>query len=100
MSPIEHYFENLLMFGHDVDGEPNKSKLTLEVQEAIETCAEYIRYDKLLESAVLKDIKAEIREAMNEPLYQHEDEDWCVGLEMALDIIDEHCGKENVNEPN
>ena len=43
MSPIEHYFENLLTMGSDVKGEPNKSALSKEVQEAIEICATYVK---------------------------------------------------------
>lgn len=43
MSPIEHYFENLLIRGSDIKGEPNKNALSKEVQEAIEICAYYIK---------------------------------------------------------
>ena len=35
-------------------------------------------------------IKAEIEQKTNEPAYQHEGDNWGVGLEMALDIIDKH----------
>lgn len=48
MSPIEHYFENLLTMGSDIKGEPNKNALSKEVQEAIEICADYIKYNQLL----------------------------------------------------
>lgn len=44
MSPIEHYFENLLTMGSDIKGEPNKNALPKEVQEAVEICADYIKY--------------------------------------------------------
>ena len=37
---------------------------------------------------VLDKIRAEIEKKMDEPEYQHEDDDWGVGLAMALDIID------------
>ena len=43
MSRIEHYFENLLEYGKDVEGEPNKSQLSPEVAEAVEECALYIK---------------------------------------------------------
>ena len=36
MSPIEHYFENLLTIGSDIKFEPNKNALSREVQEAID----------------------------------------------------------------
>jgi hypothetical protein len=49
MSPIEHYFENLLDMGSDIKGEPNKNALPKEVQEAIEICADYIKYNQLLD---------------------------------------------------
>ena len=49
MSPIEHYFENLLDIGSDIKGEPNKNALSKEVQEAIEICADYIKYNHLLD---------------------------------------------------
>lgn len=46
-------------------------------------------------NSVLEEIKADIDKAMEEPLYQHEGEDWGVGLVMARDIIDNHInGKE------
>ena len=45
MSPTEHYFENLLTMGSDIKGEPNKNALSKEVQEAVETCASYIKFD-------------------------------------------------------
>lgn len=44
MSPIEHYFENLLTIGSDIKGEPNKNALSKEVQEAVEICASYVTY--------------------------------------------------------
>lgn len=47
MSPIEHYFENLLIIGSDIKGEPNKNALSKEVQEAVEICASYIQYHRL-----------------------------------------------------
>ena len=44
MSNEEHYFENLLYRDSDVFGECNKNALSKEVQEAIETCATYVRW--------------------------------------------------------
>lgn len=49
MSPIEHYFENLLDMGSDIKGEPNKNALSKEVQEAVEICVAYIKYNQLLD---------------------------------------------------
>ena len=45
MSPIEHYFENLLTLGSDIKGEPNKNALSKEVQEAVEICADYVKFE-------------------------------------------------------
>ena len=42
MSDIEHYFENLLYFGHDAI---NKDKLTAEERNAVEQCVNYVIYD-------------------------------------------------------
>ena len=44
MSNIEHYFENLLFYGQDCMGEPNKQALTKAEQRAVEVCADYIIY--------------------------------------------------------
>ena len=44
MTAQEHYFENLLYHGKDVNGEYNKNALSKEVQEAIEICANYVIY--------------------------------------------------------
>lgn len=44
MSNLEHYFENLLYMGKDVTGNWNKDALTLEQQEAVEICYQYIKY--------------------------------------------------------
>ena len=46
MSNEEHYFENLIFLGKDCKGEPNKSALSKDVQEAIETCYRYLIYNK------------------------------------------------------
>ena len=44
MSNVEHYFENLLFHGHDINGESNKNALSREVQDAVEQCVNYIKY--------------------------------------------------------
>lgn len=68
MSPIEHYFENLLTMGSDIKGEPNKNVLSREVQEAVEICADYVKYDLLLNDTktniidMLEELKLEIEE--------------------------------------
>jgi len=72
MSPIEHYFENLLTMGSDIKGEPNKNALSREVQEAVEICADYVKYDLLLRNtkadmvAMLTEIQLEIEEKFND----------------------------------
>jgi len=42
MSNLEHYFENLLFNGKDVNDNCNKDSLSKEQQSAVETCAEYV----------------------------------------------------------
>ena len=44
MSCEEHYFENLLFYGEDCKTNCNKNALSPEVQQAIETCADYVLY--------------------------------------------------------
>lgn len=44
MSNLEHYFENLLLYGKDVNGDLNKNSLTKEEQNAVEVCANYVLY--------------------------------------------------------
>ena len=44
MSNIEHYFENMLFYGEDITGNPNKNALTKEEQNAVEECASYVLY--------------------------------------------------------
>lgn len=44
MSNLEHYFENLLFYGEDCKGEPNKRTLSCQEQKAVEICADYIIY--------------------------------------------------------
>ena len=44
MSNLEHYFENLLYSGKDVNGNINKNSLTKEEQNAVEICADYVLY--------------------------------------------------------
>lgn len=44
MSNLEHYFENLLVYGKDVSGDVNKNALTADEQKAVEVCAQYVIY--------------------------------------------------------
>ena len=44
MSNLEHYFENLLFTGKDVNGDLNKNLLTKEEQNAVEVCANYVLF--------------------------------------------------------
>ena len=45
MSNLEHYFENLLFEGQDVNGDWNKNALTEAEQNAVWICANYVLYD-------------------------------------------------------
>ena len=51
MSEVEHYFENLIHFGKDIEGNDNKDFLSKEVQEVVEECALHIR--SLLDLGIL-----------------------------------------------
>ena len=44
MSNLEHYFENLLFSGKDVNSDLNKNSLTKEEQNAVEVCANYVLF--------------------------------------------------------
>ena len=44
MSNLEHYFENLLFHGQDINGDLNKNQLTPEQIKAVEICASYVKY--------------------------------------------------------
>ena len=44
MSNLEHYFENLLYHGKDVQSDVNKNFLSKEQQDAVEQCAQYVLY--------------------------------------------------------
>ena len=48
MSTLEHYFENLLFDGCDIEGDLNKNTLSKEQQEAVEECAQYVLYSIFL----------------------------------------------------
>ena len=63
MDHIDHYFENLLLFGKDIEGNPNKNALSEEVQKAVEICAFYIIDNKLSCCSILEKIKSEIEDA-------------------------------------
>ena len=64
MNPTEHYFENLLLHGKDINGDPNKNTLSKEVQETIEICANYILYGGYLDK-----FKCDERKEGNCPYY-------------------------------
>lgn len=60
MTSLEHYFENLLYRGADVNGDVNKNALTADEQNAVEVCADYVKYtmcggDAMLLDAILHD---------------------------------------------
>jgi hypothetical protein len=59
MSPLEHYFENLLTMGSDIKGDPNKNALSKEVQETVEICANYIKNMQLYSNAISDDSTVE-----------------------------------------
>lgn len=52
----------------------------------------YVKADTSISSInqILEQIKSDIERVMQEPAYQHEDEDWQVGLEIAENIIDKY----------
>lgn len=52
----------------------------------------YVKADTSISSInlILEQIKSEIEHVMQEPAYQHEDEDWQVGLTIAENIIDKY----------
>ena len=100
MSPIEHYFENLLNMDSDIKGEPNKNVLSKEVQEAIEICAAYIKYNQLLDDTkddliedvivdTLTEIQLEIKKI--KPLEPTDDEDWQYGCFHGLELMQDKC---------
>lgn len=60
MSNLEHYFENLLFMGKDVNGDWNKNALTEEEQNAVEECAQYVLYSLFCGRDELKDCLANI----------------------------------------
>jgi hypothetical protein len=66
MSPIEHYFENLLTMGSDIKGEPNKNALSKEVQEAIEICADYTKHNQLYSNAIPNGNNADMIDMLTE----------------------------------
>ena len=44
MSNLEHYFENMLFYGKDVNDDANKNTLSPEQQDAVRICADYVLY--------------------------------------------------------
>ena len=44
MSNEEHYFENLLYDGRDINYNPNKNAISKDNQRIIEMCADYVLY--------------------------------------------------------
>ena len=75
MSPIEHYFENLLTMDSDIKGEPNKNALSKEVQEAIEICADYIKHNQFVEPTTKNDLG--VRE-FEEIVVEYPPEELCI----------------------
>ena len=64
MSNEEHYFENLIFLGKDCNGEPNKSALSKEVQEAIEICYYYLKTNAFhITDKLCKDLESEVSNA-------------------------------------
>lgn len=52
----------------------------------------YVKADTSTSSInqILEQIKNDIESVMQEPAYQHEDEDWQVGLTIAENIVDKY----------
>ncbi len=110
MSPIEHYFENLLVRGSDNKGEPNKNALSKEVQEAIEICAYYIKNIPLYRNAIPNDSNSEKVVMLKELQLEIEGMDsrehecdfatsWCVNKDTVIEIIQDKINalKENTD---
>lgn len=45
MTRLEHYFENLIYHGEDIEGDLNKNSLTEEEQNVVETCYYYVLHN-------------------------------------------------------
>lgn len=67
MSNLEHYFENLLFMGKDVNGDWNKNSLTEEEQNAVEMCAQYVLYSLFCGREDMKETLA-LSEVTNDPI--------------------------------
>lgn len=72
MSNLEHYFENLLYSGKDVNGDMNKNSLTKEEQNAVEICADYVLYTLFHGRDDMKEV-LESREVDAEPVVRCKD---------------------------
>ena len=79
-------------------GVVKKMKLIIDISKGayytaidghLDACIEYFT-EVIKNSTPLDNLRAEIMYKSNEPDYLHENEDWSVGLEMALSIIDKY----------
>ena len=73
MSTLEHYFENLLFDGKDVNGDLNKNSLTKEEQNAVEVCANYVLFTLFCGRDELKEFSAPSEEAYDDFYAKHRD---------------------------
>ncbi len=92
MSPIEHYFENLLTMGSDIKGEPNKNALSKEVQEAVEICAYYIKSIQLDRDTISDDSTVEMLGMLEEIKKEFDELDFFEGEEpinITRELMDE-----------
>jgi len=91
-----------LDMGSDIKGEPNKNALSKEVQEAIEICADYIKYNQLSAdtkanmAVMLEGIQLEIEEIVQEERLI--DKKWADGLHYSEKIIQQKIDKLKENE--
>ena len=51
MTTLEHYFENLIFHGKDIENDSNKFALSREEQDAVWICYQYVAYT-LFESRI------------------------------------------------
>lgn len=89
MNNLEHYFENLLFTGKDVNGDLNKNLLTKEEQNAVEVCANYVLFTLFCGRDELKKF-LEFPKVDAEPIVRCKDCRWgrktCGNVECRVDL--------------
>ena len=92
MSCEEHYFENLLFYGEDCKTNCNKNALSPEVQQVIETCADYVLYTIFM---TRENFLAYVREDNARPQGE-----WIEQKNYPFRYNCNKCGKENTHKSN